>query len=931
MPVETIYLCPYTHADWAWNFYRPWHAKRYIRAFEAALDLMDQNPEFTWFIDTWADQFRPVVENRPDLVERMRERVAEKRFGLAAGHYANPHPDRCGREAYIRNTLYGQRHFLEVFPAAEFTAASHIDCIFGHSQLPQLLTKMGFVQYFGCRSQAALDARGVPRQFRWRGLDGSAIACERAHYGEGWDLGQVDLGDWPRAREVFAREVASAERRGTSPIISLRIGGGDDALPLGDPSQPVPLFDYVAAWRRHESVAVEFATPEAFARALAARTDLPEWAGPLDCVGWSYWHASNGRDSLALWRRRAEIALLQAESACLHAEGPYPGPLLDALWADLLSVSSHATLWLWEPDYEEFLDRVKEVFRSAQETRDDARREMVEAISPATDGRPIVVFNPLPFGRDELCRFYYAFDEAGAAGLSLVEGHEQPVPCQFAQDGMYDFGRTPDGPGGRLLRECRVTARVRVPASGFTTLYLRRDDSASPASRFELAPKQVSAGPLLAKTSNGLLEAVSLDGLGTLIERLDIFFEEIEESNSNARLDRSATLTGSGGPPATDLPDKGFGDHSMHYGPVIGRQFLHVEQWSLMESGPLGARLFCRGSLAGNQAELEAFLCADRPRIDCELRLYVTQPRSGFVLASVKLAPFVVRASARTSPIRPEGRTPYEEIRAEARTPNEEIRPEGRTTNEEMLHVDIPFGVEPRVPVGEPYGMHIIERGEFPSFWGLSWADVTDVTRGVALFSEPGQQGFRWREGRLEHFLLKTIAPDNLRGKRWTTKSRTGLGYQDFRFAVFLHPGDWRAARLYREVERYRQPLDAQDPLCRLEGEEPDTRAGLALGPENVMLSAFFQDDAETMLRLYENEGQGTTARVQLPFAPSAVEITDLLGRAAADPRRVSLEGGSLSFEIGPWEIVTLRLRSEMPDEHDEEPPEPPPPKRWEL
>ena len=82
MAVETIILCPYTHADWAWNFYRHWHAKRYIRATEIALDLMDEHPEFTWVIDTWTDQFRPVVENRPDLVERIRPRVAERRFGL---------------------------------------------------------------------------------------------------------------------------------------------------------------------------------------------------------------------------------------------------------------------------------------------------------------------------------------------------------------------------------------------------------------------------------------------------------------------------------------------------------------------------------------------------------------------------------------------------------------------------------------------------------------------------------------------------------------------------------------------------------------------------------------------------------------------------------------------------------------------------------
>ena len=68
MQVESISLMPYSHADWAWNYYRAWHVKRYIRAFEMALDLMDEHPDFTWFIDTYTDQFRVVLENRPDLV-----------------------------------------------------------------------------------------------------------------------------------------------------------------------------------------------------------------------------------------------------------------------------------------------------------------------------------------------------------------------------------------------------------------------------------------------------------------------------------------------------------------------------------------------------------------------------------------------------------------------------------------------------------------------------------------------------------------------------------------------------------------------------------------------------------------------------------------------------------------------------------------------
>ena len=289
--------------------------------------------------------------------------------------------------------------------------------------------------------------------------------------------------------------------------------------------------------------------------------------------------------------------------------------------------------------------------------------------------------------------------------------------------------------------------------------------------------------------------------------------------------------------------------------------------------GPLGVRVFFTGAIDGNPAELEVFVHADRPRIDCDARVYVIQPRSGYFLASV--------------------------------TPS----------FAGQLHVDIPFGVEPRHPEQEPYDLGNIERYDFESFWGFSWADLSDGARGLAIFTEPGQQGFRYHDGRLEHFLLKTIAPENLRGGRWTTRHRTGLGYQDFRFAILLHEGDWQAAQLYREVERFRQPLDGCDVLYRLEGERPDAGCGLTVEPENVMLSGIFRDDDGVILRLYENEGAATKAKIELPFVPESVEIVNLLNHPIADTRVIELDGTEMVFDIGAWEIVTLRFN--VPEEEE--------------
>jgi alpha-mannosidase len=208
----------------------------------------------------------------------------------------------------------------------------------------------------------------------------------------------------------------------------------------------------------------------------------------------------------------------------------------------------------------------------------------------------------------------------------------------------------------------------------------------------------------------------------------------------------------------------------------------------------------------------------------------------------------------------------------------------------------------------EPFNMALMERKDFPAFCALSWADVSDGEAGAAILAEEGQQGFRMRDGRLEHFLLKTIAPENIRGRRWSNPYRTGLGPQEFRFAILLHQGDWRRARLYREVEEYRQPIAARDYNILLSGRGADRSEGLVVSPENVMLSGLYRDGKATMLRIYENEGRRTRATVSIPFKVRKARRTNLIGEEERSARKASLKDGKLSLALAPWEIVTLEL-----------------------
>ena len=71
-----------------------------------------------------------------------------------------------------------------------------------------------------------------------------------------------------------------------------------------------------------------------------------------------------------------------------------------------------------------------------------------------------------------------------------------------------------------------------------------------------------------------------------------------------------------------------------------------------------------------------------------------------------------------------------------------------------------------------------------------------------------------------------------------------------------------------------------------------------------------FQDYLDVVLRVHENEGRAARVTIDLPAELPEAEITYLLGQPADDPRVIEREGNALSFDIGPWEIVTLRFPS---------------------
>ena len=246
------------------------------------------------------------------------------------------------------------------------------------------------------------------------------------------------------------------------------------------------------------------------------------------------------------------------------------------------------------------------------------------------------------------------------------------------------------------------------------------------------------------------------------------------------------------------------------------------------------------------------------------------------------------------------------------------------------LHVDIPFGVEPRELSGITYGSTAgtvigdagenIERLVPGVFWGRSWMFCAAPGSSFGLISVDGSKYYRDFGGprRLLNFLA-SIRPDDQTGDFIRTDFQRARGWNVFHHVLTLDEADWRGARMVARAQRWRTPPavfpgshsdrklhvfegnkkpTTQDQIMRTvrpgitnptsAGETPDRVAGklriigecggFEVSPEQVRLSTFHRRGDSFILRLANLGGEPTATRVRLPFTIADLTKTDLLG-----------------------------------------------------
>ena len=864
-----IFLVPYSHNDFSWFASEAWHWERAALIDERAVEIMQRDENFKWFIDAKLERIDRTAELKPDVLAELKRFSKQGRVGIAAGSVANNDNPFNEPEAVIRNMTLGRKFFKREFPDAKLDVACFIDIHPGHTQMPQILRKAGYSYYRFTRPIWALDRKGYKREFTWEGLDGSEVTLTYGPYGwlaGGWGMGKGPGGyldelnafedNWEGAvRALYDSALRFLMPASDTKVIWLPVGL-DHTLPLslptyntaadGEPSLDLPGF--VKAWQQRESTPLRFATPtEYFAELEKARSEIPRFSGPVDPVGWPFWYGQCGSHGLDNWRDRVNNELVEAEiysSLAVQAGAAYPEGKLEDLWYEALTLYPHDGLYVGDEDMPDAIEVGRNVTFHADRIRKEGMRRLTHRIETDGETQTIAVFNPLAWERREAVQIKAVFAEPKFTKLKLVDAEGAERPHQLLRVRHFNNSSEHLPPGAKnTYKEAWLLADVNVPALGYTTLrVVRADGDEEPSYPDE---------PVSALESE--FSRVELGSTGVLA---------IHDKR------RSATYQGSGNPVFYKNEDP----WPWHGGPVTGEEHIESAEWRLVEHGPLRSSAKMNGRIGDHSVALAVSLNHIDESIDFACAID-SVGGSGY---------FAVNALYDFDAIPTAG---------------------------------IPFGAEPRDLSGEPWGDGTDPNEELLRknvFFAHHWVDYSAADRGLAVLAAEGKRGwlFHPEKRSLEHILMMTIEPRGEMENLFANAYFTGKGKHSFRYCLIPHGGDWRAARVPQQAEQRIHACSSRHVYSRKGADLPLAKSFLSAEPDSIAASSWLYRDGGYEFRLYDATGRSGPVTIQLPMRAATCQAVNFNGQPLASPK-VRLDGDRATFEIRPWEIVTLRFTSQ--------------------
>lgn len=852
---KKLFVVPYTHADWAWCHTRAWHAKRYLAAFEDVIDLLNKDIGYKWYMDCFSTEFMPVLDFKPSLVPELRKQIGLGNIEIAGG-FSNVRPNMVGDEAYIRNMIIGRKRFLEVFPDAEIKVqAEAVDVALGHPQIPQLLLKGGFRYYRAGRPYEVLRKKGIDRSFFWEGLDGSRVLVWWGEYGGMYLPEEVQklrdkLDSWDDlVTTLYQTELIKYDLSSEVSVVWVA-QGSDDALPLKafNSDLDVPLPEIIEKWNKAESSEMRFALPIDFFRELEKHgKDIMTYKGTVDICDVCYNVAWGGEQGLVNRRLKSSEQICEAETWSLLAtsHGFQANTDFQGLWESSLTASAHATAWLYTSDYKEISALIDKALVDAYTVKKTALHHITRLIRKPQDTLA-VVFNSLERDRQEVVSLTLLAGDL--EGLSFQDGDGQTLPFQVIQP--YEYTDS--------VWEHEVLVKVGVPALGYTVIRAQGVDTDCRLGGQYVKP--------VAPLPFGVIKPFSMDNGILRLDfengRLISIFDYTIDSPLPKQGDRAYNDLG-----FTCIESQGG---VLHAGPKLYEVAVQFMTATILEEGPVRWRVQLEGSDGRITYIQEISLEAGKREI--QFKVHVDWPKSeGYLTCSI---------------------------------------PTGADC---ILRGGIPFGSEHKDVDAEPYksdewdDMHRQWEG---LFCAKDYVRAIDGKHAVSLISIDGDRFYFFdrKKNSLSYVLINStrLTPDSWEDNvgRETIES---IGLHEFNYALRIGDSSESDLVTFDTARRMRMPVTSVDPLASaIDGPLPARMSFAKISGENVCLSAFYREGNQCIIRIYEYCGETADTEIEFPLPVLSCQSENFIGES--DKRPLKVDDSSVSLQLRPHEIVTLRV-----------------------
>ena len=169
----SLILVAHAHIDmnWMWSFNET--VAVVLATFRSILNIMDQYPDFC-FSQSQAAVYKIVEEYDPELMERIKARIAQGRWEVTASSWVENDKNLAGTQAMLRHIQCTREYLENTWGVQDFDIDFSPDT-FGHSANIPEIESFGDVRYFyHCRGLGETHVL-----YRYKGLSGRELLTYR--------------------------------------------------------------------------------------------------------------------------------------------------------------------------------------------------------------------------------------------------------------------------------------------------------------------------------------------------------------------------------------------------------------------------------------------------------------------------------------------------------------------------------------------------------------------------------------------------------------------------------------------------------------------------------------------------------------------------------------------------------------------------------